>query len=125
MAAIFMQISLMGDPSRQTGRDRLAIIEQQVQRAASLIRQILDFSRRAVMEQSSLDILPFIKELERMLARVMPETIRLELAYKPGIYMVKADPTRLQQVFINLAVNARDAMPQGGVLHFGLDRLLL
>jgi PAS domain S-box-containing protein len=127
MAAILVYADLlMGDPSlSKSGRDRLTIIEQQVQRAASLIRQILDFSRRAVMEQSSLDILPFFKELERMLARVMPETIRLELAYKPGSYLVKADPTRLQQVFINLAVNARDAMPQGGVLHFGLNRLLL
>jgi len=127
MAAILVYADLlMGDPSlSRSGRDRLAIIEQQVQRAASLIRQILDFSRRAVMEQSALDLLPFIKELERMLARVMPETIRLELAYKPGSYTAKADPTRLQQVFINLAVNARDAMPQGGVLHFAIDRLVL
>ena len=77
------------------------------------------------MEQSALDLLPFMKELERMLGRVMPETIRLELAYKPGSYTVKADPTRLQQVFINLAVNARDAVPQDGVLHFSLDRYRL
>ena len=123
MAAILVYTDLlMSDPSLpKTSHDRLAIIEQQVQRAASLIRQILDFSRRAVMEQSSLDLLPFIKELERMLGRVMPETIRLELSYKPGEYIVHADPTRLQQVFINLAVNARDAMPQGGVLHFAVD----
>lgn len=127
MAAILVYTDLiMSDPSLpKTSHDRLAIIEQQVQRAASLIRQILDFSRRAVMEQSSLDLLPFIKELERMLGRVMPETIRLELAYKPGEYVVHADPTRLQQVFINLAVNARDAMPQGGVLHFSLDHYRL
>jgi two-component system cell cycle sensor histidine kinase/response regulator CckA len=114
----------MGDPNLpKASRDRLTIIEQQVQRAASLIRQILDFSRRAVMEQSSLDLLPFVKELERLLVRVMPETIRMELTYKPGSYVVKADPTRLQQVFINLAVNARDAMPGGGVLKFSLDRV--
>jgi CheY-like chemotaxis protein len=124
MAAILVYADLlMSDPSLPANsRERLAIIGQQVQRAASLIRQILDFSRRAVMEQSSLDLLPFVKELERMLGRVMPETIRLELAYKPGAYLVNADPTRLQQVFMNLAVNARDAMPQGGVLHFSLER---
>jgi len=127
MAAILVYTDLlMGDPNLPTSsRDRLAIIEQQVQRAASLIRQILDFSRRAVMEKSSLDLLPFMKELERMLARVMPETIRMELAYQPAVYLVNADPTRLQQVFINLAVNARDAMPNGGVLHFVLERYQL
>jgi PAS domain S-box-containing protein len=127
MAAILVYTDLlMGDPNLpKSSRDRLVIIEQQVQRAASLIRQILDFSRRAVMEQSTLDLLPFIKELERMLGRVMPETIRLELAYTSEPYLVNADPTRLQQVFINLAVNARDAMPEGGVLHFSLGRYSL
>jgi CheY-like chemotaxis protein len=127
MAAILVYTDLiMSDPSLpKTSHNRLAIIEQQVQRAASLIRQILDFSRRAVMEQSSLDLLPFIKELERMLGRVIPESIRLELAYKPGEYIVHADPTRLQQVFINLVVNARDAMPKGGVLHFSIEHYRL
>ena len=106
-----------------TGSERLAIIQQQVQRATSLIRQILDFSRRSVMEQINLDLLPFIKELEKLLARVLPEIIRLELSYQSEEYWVNADPTRLQQVFLNLAVNARDAMPEGGTLFFNLDRL--
>jgi signal transduction histidine kinase/CheY-like chemotaxis protein len=106
-------------------RERLVIIQQQVQRAASLIRQILDFSRRSVMEQSTLDLLPFIKELDKLLARVLPETIRLDLTYQPEVYLVNADPTRLQQVFMNLAVNARDAMPNGGALCFELSRLSL
>ena len=105
--------------------EKLTIIQQQVQRAASLIRQILDFSRRSVMEQSSLDLLPFIKELDKMLGRVLPETIRLKLNYKPGAYWVNADPTRLQQVFMNLAINSKDAMPEGGLLNFELDRFYL
>jgi CheY-like chemotaxis protein len=96
-----------------------------VQRASSLIRQILDFSRRSVMEQSTLDVLPFIKELDRLLERLLPETIHLELIYQPGVYLIKADPTRLQQVFMNLAVNARDAMPEGGTLSFEITRLKL
>jgi CheY-like chemotaxis protein len=54
---------------------------------------------------------------------VLPETIRLELTYQPGVYLVDADPARLQQVFINLAVNARDASPNGGVLQFKLERV--
>lgn len=125
MAAIVVYADLLNiEPNlSHASRDRLAIIQKQVQRATSLIRQILDFSRRSVMEQSSLDILPFIKELDKLLARVLPENIRLELAYPPGVYLVNADPTRLQQVFMNLALNARDAMPAGGILHFGLSRL--
>jgi signal transduction histidine kinase len=108
-----------------TGLERLSIIQQQVQRASSLIRQILDFSRQSVMEQNTLDLLPFIKEFDRLLERVLPETIRVELNYQPGSYPVHADPTRLQQVLMNLAINARDAMPEGGILRFDLNRIIL
>jgi signal transduction histidine kinase len=127
MAAIvvYTDLLLMDEKLPTAGRDRLVIIQQQVQRASSLIRQILDFSRRAVMEQSELDLLPFIKELDKLLGRVLPETIRLNLDYQPGAYLVTADPTRLQQVFMNLALNARDAMPTGGVLSFRMGRLHL
>ena len=107
------------------GLERLAIIQQQVQRAASLIRQILDFSRQSVMEPSSLDLLQFIKEFEKLLERVLPETIRVQLKFHPGEYPVHADPTQLQQVFMNLALNARDAMPNGGILGFDISHLKL
>jgi len=127
MAAIvvYTDLLLIEPNLSQSSQERLSIIQKQVQRASSLIRQILDFSRRSVMEHSTLDLLPFIKEMDKLLGRVLPETIRLELTYQPGSYMVNADPTRLQQVFMNLALNARDAMPQGGVLHFGLDHCYL
>ena len=125
MAAILVYTDLLlGEPAVSLeSQERLNVIQQQVQRAASLIRQILDFSRRGVMEQSTLDLLPFLKELDKMLGRVLPETIRVELTYSPGSHLVRADPTRLQQVFINLALNARDAMPAGGLLRFRLERI--
>lgn len=124
MAAILVYTDLLMDDRSlpSISRDRLTIIQQQVQRASSLIRQILDFSRRSMMEQHPLDLLPFVKELDKLLSRVLPETIRVELEYQPGSYLVNGDPTRLQQVFMNLAVNARDAMPEGGSLHFKLSR---
>lgn len=127
MAAILVYADLLkNDPTlSQSSQDRLAIIQQQVQRAASLIRQILDFSRRSIMEQSNLDLLPFIKEFEKMLRRVMPETIGIELYYKPTPYLVNADPTRMQQVLMNLALNSRDSMPNGGAITLSLDRLSL
>jgi signal transduction histidine kinase len=127
MAAILVYTDLLSeDHDIPTGsRERLLTIQQQVQRAASLIRQILDFSHRSVMEQSDLDLLPFLKELDKMLRRVLPETIQLELTYRQDSYLVHADPTRLQQAFMNLALNARDAMPNGGLLHFELSRILV
>jgi signal transduction histidine kinase len=83
MAAILVYADLLrSDPNLQkASQDRLLIIQQQVQRAASLIRQILDFSRRSVMEQSSLDVLPFIKELEKMWERYSGND-PLELKYR-------------------------------------------
>ena len=118
---VYSDLISQDEDIQQANRERAKIIQQQVQRASSLIRQILDFSRRGILEQSSLDLLPFVKELDRMLGRILPETIRLELSYQPGAYWVKADPTRLQQVFMNLALNARDAMPEGGRLHFAIN----
>ena len=127
LAAIVVYADLLRrDPNLlPVSEERLNIIQQQVQRAASLIRQILDFSRRSVMEQSTLDLLPFVKELDKLLRRILPETIHIELTYQPGVYLVNADPTRLQQVFMNLAVNARDASANGGTLHFELDQIRL
>jgi PAS domain S-box-containing protein len=125
MAAILVYTELLiaDNDLPLENRERLDIIQHQVHRASSLIRQILDFSRRSVMEQSPLDLLPFVKELDKLLSRVLPETIHIELVFQPGEYVVNADPTRLQQVFMNLALNARDAMPGGGELRFDLDRL--
>ncbi|MBN2550115.1 MAG: GAF domain-containing protein [Anaerolineales bacterium] len=122
MAAILVYTDLLqyDQGLSQPGQEKLAIIHHQIQRASSLIRQILDFSRKSVMEQNALDLLPLMKELDKMLARVLPETIQLNFKYEPGAYWVKGDPTRLQQIFINLALNARDAMPAGGILRFEL-----
>ncbi len=127
MAAIvvYTDLLLMETHLSQGGQERLTIIQKQIQRASSLIRQILDFSRRSVMEQSTLDLLPFIKEMEKLLGRVLPENIHVHLDFQEGEFLLRADPTRLQQVFINLALNARDAMPSGGELRFKVDRFHL
>lgn len=120
MAAIvvYTDLLLMDPGLSENAKERLHVIQQQVQRASSLIRQILDFSRRSVMEQSELNLIPFVKEIIKLLERTLPETIRIEFIHDDEVYMVMADPTRIQQVFMNLAVNARDAMPKGGTLRF-------
>lgn len=104
------------------GRQRLVTIHKQAQRAVNLIGQILDFSRSSIMERAPLNLLVFLKELEKLMRRTLPENIHLVLDYKNSDYTINADPTRLQQIFMNLAINARDAMPEGGTLHFELTR---
>lgn len=105
--------------------DRLHILEQQTQRASELIQQILDFSHQSVMERQPLNLSPFLKELVRLLRRTLPESIDIELDYAQDAYVIHADPSRIQQAIMNLAVNARDAMGEGGDLRIGLDRVRL
>ena len=104
-------------------RERLVTINQQALHATNLIHQILDFSRRSVLERQPLDLSPLLKEQVKLLERTLPESIRIDLAYGPDEYTVNADPTRVQQVMMNLALNARDALPEGGNLRFGLERI--
>ena len=100
----------------QRVRERMLIIAQQCRRASELIQQILDFSRKSVLERQPMDLLPFLKEQVKMLERTLPENIKITLDADPDQYIVEADPTRMQQAILNLAVNARDAMPDGGNL---------
>ncbi len=104
-------------------RDQLHIILDESHRASELIQQILDFSRRAVLERQSLNLVSFLKEQINLLERTLPENIETQLTYGADEYQVDADPTRIQQILMNLAVNARDAMPEGGVLSLRLKRL--
>lgn len=108
-------------PSRLA--ERLKIIASQSQRASELILQILDFSRRSALEQHPMDLGPFIKEQVKLLGRTLPENIRLGLKVAPGDLELEADPTRMQQMIMNLAANARDAMPDGGKMTIGVSRL--
>jgi len=91
-----------------------------VSRAARLIRQILDFSQQPVNQRQTLNLLPLIYETVELLKRTLPENILLTVDVEPGQYNLEADPVQLQQAIINLAVNARDAMPSGGELQFRL-----
>ncbi|HET91815.1 MAG TPA: response regulator [Chloroflexi bacterium] len=120
---LYAQIAARSSSLSERDRERMAVINQQAQHAARLIQQILDFSRRAVLERRPLDLLPLLKEQVKLLQRTLPEHIEITMAYEPDDYTVNADPTRMQQMITNLAVNARDAMPHGGVLRLGLERV--
>ena len=104
-------------------RERMETINQQAEHATQLIQQILDFGRRAVLERRPIDLFPLLKEQVNLLKRTLPESIKIELVCRPDQYTVKADLTRMQQMVTNLALNARDAMPEGGILRIELQRI--
>jgi PAS domain S-box-containing protein len=100
----------------------MEIIVGESEQATELVQQILDFSRRSAMKTQPLDLKPFVEEAVRVLERSIPENISVLHEAGPGSYVVEADPTRVQQVLMNLALNARDAMPEGGELCISLAR---
>jgi PAS domain S-box-containing protein len=85
-------------------------------RAAALTRQLLAFSRRQILEPKVLDLNALVADMEKMLGRLIGEDIDLAIRLDPTLDHVRVDPGQLDQVLLNLALNARDAMPQGGQL---------
>ncbi len=102
--------------------EKLQIVEEAASRAAGLTRQLLAYSRKQVLEPKVLAIDPLVKNLEGMLRRLIREDIELRTELNGREARVKVDPNQLEQVLINLAVNARDAMPNGGLLLIRTER---
>jgi len=102
--------------SDQKLRDFAQEIVKAGDRAASLTRQLLAYSRRQVLAPQVVDLNAIIANMENMLRRLIGEDIELVTVFSPDLGRVKADPAQLEQVVLNLCVNARDAMPQGGKL---------
>jgi len=101
-----------GDPLREDVKE----IVEAGKRSAALIRQLLAFSRKQTLQPEVLDLNKLLQDLENMLHRLIGEDIELKLALSDKIGRVMADPGQVEQVIMNLAVNARDAMPGGGKL---------
>jgi two-component system cell cycle sensor histidine kinase/response regulator CckA len=103
-------------PAEHPVRDDVSEIGRAADRAAALTRQLLMFSRREVVKPEVLDVGALVRDLERLLDRTLSERIALQITVGPGLVPVLADRAQLEQVLVNLAVNARDAMPDGGTL---------
>ena len=106
---------LRSQPSDPSFADIMQI-KQNANRAANLVRQLLAFSRQQTLQPRVLDITDILYELRHLIERLIGENINLEVTHGRGLGLVKVDQGQFEQVIINLAVNARDAMPGGGTL---------
>ena len=103
-------------PSDSPTAALLREVRRAAESAASLTRRLLMFSRRQIVRLSPLDLNAVVADVEQLLKRTLGEDIEIVTSLPPGVRPIQGDPTQLQQVLMNLAVNARDAMPRGGIL---------
>src|SRR5882762_2904912 len=112
----YSQVLKRGLGSEHTSFEHADEIEKAGKRAVSLTRQLLAFSRQQVLEPVVLNLNTLVSDMEKMLPRLIGEDVALKLELDASLLQVKADPSQIEQVILNLTVNARDAMPDGGRL---------
>ncbi len=112
----YSDLGLRRMPPTDPLRRHLVEIKKAGERAASLTRQLLAFSRKQVFQEKVVDLNSIVADMDKMLQRLIGEDIDLVSLLEPSLCQIKADPGQIEQVLLNLAVNARDAMPRGGKL---------
>src|SRR5881396_2639989 len=118
-----IELLLLDEPPGRPHREELDIIRDAATRAKDLIRQLLAFSARQVLQPAVVDLNRLVRDVAKMLRRLIGEDIVLETALAPELGAVRVDAGQMEQVLVNLAVNARDAMPEGGRLTIKTDNV--
>lgn len=119
------ELMAMEGSSEEHALQHASAIKDSAERAAALTRQLLAFSRKQVMQLQPLDMNDVVRHLAEMLQRLIGENIELVLQLDPNLGRVNADPVQIEQVIMNLIVNARDAMPKGGRLTIATENVEL
>ena len=112
-------------PPGEEGAPDLAEIEAAARKGAAMVRKLLAFSRTGQLELGPVELTRLVRDLSEMLRRLLPETIAVRVTAAPDAPPVLADPGAVEQILLNLATNARDAMPHGGVLDIVVESRLL
>lgn len=109
----------------EDARELLREIQEAGLRASALTTQLLAYSRKQVLDPLSIDLNCIVIETERMLRRLIGADVNLELSLQPSLSFIKGDPSQMEQVLMNLALNARDAMPRGGTITIATSNIFL
>ncbi len=120
-----IELLLQGKPSDHPDAARLQNVARSINRAAQLVRQLLLFSRKAEFTKVPVDLNQEVKEAVRILERTIPKMIALELNLDQALWPLRADPVQIEQVLLNLASNAVDAMPDGGRMVIETSNVIL
>jgi len=112
-------------PANSPLREKFRSIREQAQRAAGLTSQLLAFARRQVLQPRNLRLNDLVRETTNLLQSVIEEQIELKITLTPESDVLRADPTQIEQVLMNLCLNARDAMPDGGVLSIETQSVMI
>lgn len=122
LAPALLGLQLLGESETDDQRRRmLSTVESHTRRGADTVRQVLRFLRGSTVEFSDLNPAELIRELESMLRDSLPKTVRVACLIAPNVGRVRGNATQLQQALLNLCLNARDAMPEGGELTLAVD----
>jgi two-component system, cell cycle sensor histidine kinase and response regulator CckA len=117
------EILLMGKDKAHSDYTKLKTIEKSVERASNLTKQLLVFGRKIDNRFEPVDLNNEVRQVSNILERTIPKMISIKLDLDDGLRMINADPGQLEQVMMNLGVNARDVMPEGGILHFKTEEV--
>lgn len=121
MAADMLQLNLTDPESSRW----LGLVRENAERGADLIKQVLTFARGLEGERVNVQLKHIVKDLVNVLRETLPKSIMLKSDVAPELWTVSADPTQMHQVLMNICVNARDAMPTGGILKIGAHNVRL